>query len=45
MGIGNENVPIQLAQCWFPGLAIFNAKMLIKRQSFPILVTERWARS
>jgi len=24
--IGNESVPIQLAQCWFPGLAIFNAK-------------------
>jgi len=26
---GNESVPIQLAQCWFPGLAIFNAKILI----------------
>jgi len=24
--IGNESVPIQLAQCWFPGLAISNAK-------------------
>jgi len=24
--IENESVPIQLAQCWFPGLAIFNAK-------------------
>jgi len=23
---GNESVPIQLAQCWFPGLAISNAK-------------------
>ena len=23
---GNEILPIQLAQCWFPGLAIFNAK-------------------
>jgi len=23
---GNESVPIQLAQCWFPGLAIINAK-------------------
>jgi len=23
--IGNESVPIQLAQCWFPGLAISNA--------------------
>ena len=21
--IGNESVPIQLAQCWFPGLALF----------------------
>ena len=27
--IGNESVPIQLAQCWFPGLAISNAKLLI----------------
>jgi len=25
--IGNESVPIQLAQCRFPGLAIFNAKI------------------
>ena len=25
--IGNESVPIQLAQCWFPGLAVFNAKI------------------
>jgi len=25
--IGNESVPIQLAQCWFAGLAIFNAKV------------------
>jgi len=24
--IGNESAPIQLAQCWFPGLAIANAK-------------------
>jgi len=27
--IGNESVPIQLAQCWFPRLAISNAKILI----------------
>jgi len=27
--IGNESAPIQLAQCWFPGLAISNAKILI----------------
>jgi len=27
--IGNESVPIQLAQCWFPGLAISSAKMYI----------------
>ena len=27
--VGNESVPIQLAQCWFPGLAISNAKLLI----------------
>jgi len=25
--IGNESVPIQLAQCRFPGLAVSNAKM------------------
>jgi len=25
--IGNESVPIPLAQCWFPGLAISNAKI------------------
>ena len=25
-GIGNESAPIQLAQRWFPGLAISNAK-------------------
>jgi len=24
---GNESVPIELAQCWFPGLAISNAKI------------------
>jgi len=27
--IGNESVPIQLAQCRFPGLAISNAKILV----------------
>jgi len=27
--MGNESVPIQLAQCWFPGLAICNAKIYI----------------
>jgi len=26
-GIGNESVPIQLAQCWFPRLAISNAEV------------------
>jgi len=26
---GNESVPILLAQCRFPGLAIFSAKILI----------------
>jgi len=25
--VGNESVPIQLAQCWFPGLAISSAKI------------------
>jgi len=25
--IGNETVPIQLAQCWFPGQAISDAKI------------------
>ena len=27
--IGNESVPIQWTQCWFPGLAISNAEILI----------------
>jgi len=27
--MGNESAPIQLARCRFPGLAIFNAKILI----------------
>jgi len=27
--IGNESVPIQLTQCWFPGLAVSNAKIKI----------------
>jgi len=26
-GIGNESVSLRLAQCWFPGLAISNAKI------------------
>jgi len=30
MGTGNESVPIQLAQCRFPRLAISNAEMLIR---------------
>jgi len=25
--LGNESVPIQLTQCWFPGLTISNAGM------------------
>jgi len=29
MCIGDESVPIQLAQCRFPGLAISNAEILI----------------
>ena len=29
VGMGNESVPIQLAQCWFPGLAISNPKMSV----------------
>jgi len=27
LALGNESVPIQLAQCRFPGLAISNAKI------------------
>ena len=27
--IGNKSVPIQLTQCWFPGLAISSAKIKI----------------
>jgi len=29
MTIGKESVPTQLAQCWFPGLAISNAKIYV----------------
>jgi len=29
LSVGNESVPIQLAQCRFPGLAISSAKILI----------------
>jgi len=29
LGMGNESVPIQLAQCRFPGLAISNAEILM----------------
>jgi len=36
--IGNKSVPIQLAQCRFPGLAISNAKILIS--IFQIKYTE-----
>ena len=36
--IGNESVPIQLAQCWFPGLDISNAKLEIF--FFQIIYTE-----
>jgi len=31
VSIGNESVPIQLAQCWFPRLAISNAKNIDRR--------------
>ena len=30
--IANESVPIQLAQCWFSGLAISNAKILFSNK-------------
>ena len=29
-----ESVPIQLAQCWFPGLVIFNAEIKIHGCNF-----------
>jgi len=28
--VGNDSVPIQLAQCWFPGLAISSAIIIIQ---------------
>ena len=31
--IGKESVPIQLAQCWFPGLTISDAKICIYRSN------------
>ena len=27
LALGNESVPIKLARCWFPELAISNAKI------------------
>jgi len=41
--IGNESVPIQLAQCWFPGLAASNAEIIygsnfIKQHSETVMV-------
>jgi len=27
VNVGNESVPIQLAQCWFPGLAVSGVKI------------------
>ena len=35
--IWNESVPIQLTQCWFPGLAISSANIYILRQSYDYL--------
>jgi len=29
MATGNESMPVQLAPCWFAGLAISNAKIYI----------------
>ena len=33
-GTGNESVPIQLAQCWFPGLAISNADLYFSHEVY-----------
>jgi len=38
VNIGNDSVPVQLAQCWFPGLAISKAK--IYKYIFQIKYTE-----
>jgi len=38
--IGNESVPIPLAQCWFSGLAIFNAKNINRPIFFQVKYTE-----
>ena len=37
--IGNESVPIQLAQCWLPGLAIYSAKILIYFSTCPFILS------
>ena len=29
--VGNESVPTQLAQCWFPGLAISNTEIFLNK--------------
>jgi len=38
--IGNESVPIQLAQCWFPGRNLSNAKLGLLIYFFQIKYTE-----
>ena len=30
LNIGSESVPIQLAECWFPGLAISSAEIRMR---------------
>ena len=36
--VGNESVPIQLSQCWFPGLAISSAKLLLWFETSKMLI-------
>jgi len=38
--IGNESAPIQLAQCWFPGRNLSNAKLGLLIYFFQIKYTE-----
>ena len=42
--IWNDSVPIQSAQCWFPGLAIFNKGVKVAHTRLPRVGFRSWSR-
>ena len=42
--IWNDSVPIQSAQCWFPGLAIFNKRVKVAHTRLPRVGLRSWSR-